>query len=60
MVYCWHATPHRRTATRVRGGRVQKKQNWAVDRGDYRVLRQDEIRLDRANPGMLEFSGGSD
>lgn len=43
--------PHRRTATRVRDGRVQKKQNWALDRVDYRVLRQDEIRLDRRDPG---------
>ena len=24
---------HRRTATRVKGGRVQKKNNWAHDRG---------------------------
>jgi hypothetical protein len=45
------ARPHRRTATRVRDGRVQKKQNWAVDRHDYLALRQDEIRIDRRDPG---------
>ena len=45
------AKPHRRTATRVRDGRVQKKQNWALDRHDYFALQQDEIRIDRRNPG---------
>jgi hypothetical protein len=42
---------HRRTATRVRDGRVQKKNNWELDRGDYFALEQDEIRLDRRPPG---------
>ena len=42
---------NRRTATRVRGGRVQKKNNWSPDRGDYFALTQDEIRLDRRQPG---------
>ena len=42
---------HRRTATRVRDGRVQKKNNWELDRGDYVALEQDEIRLDRRPPG---------
>jgi hypothetical protein len=41
----------RRTATRVRDGRVQKKNNWAPDRGDYFARSQDEIRLDRRHPG---------
>src|SRR3954468_24628576 len=45
------ATPHRRTATRVRDGRVQKKQNWAPDRQDYLALPQDEIRIYRRDPG---------
>jgi hypothetical protein len=43
--------PHRRTATRVRDGRVQKKQNWGPDRHDYFALQQDEIRIDRRDPG---------
>jgi hypothetical protein len=42
---------NRRTATRVRAGRVQKKNNWSPDRGDYFALPQDEIRLDRRAPG---------
>ena len=42
---------HRRTATRVRDGRVQKKNNWELDRGDYFAREQDDIRLDRLPPG---------
>jgi hypothetical protein len=42
---------NRRTATRVRDGRVQKKNNWSPDRGDYFALRQDEVRIDRRAPG---------
>lgn len=30
----------RRTATRVKDGRVQKKNNWAPARDDYRALPQ--------------------
>jgi hypothetical protein len=41
---------NRRTATRVRDGRVQKKNNWRPDRGDYRAVPQDEIRLERRRP----------
>src|SRR5436190_16682925 len=41
---------HRRTATKVRDGRVLKKHNWRLDPGDYRALPQDEIRLDRRRP----------
>jgi hypothetical protein len=41
---------HRRTATRVRDGRVQKKNNWSADRGDYHAWSQSEIRLDRRDP----------
>jgi hypothetical protein len=44
-------TGNRRTATRVRDGRVQKKNNWSPDPGDYFALPQDEIRLDRRAPG---------
>jgi hypothetical protein len=44
-------TGNRRTATRVRDGRVQKKNNWSPDQGDYFARRQDEIRLDRRAPG---------
>lgn len=41
---------HRRTAMRVRDGRVLKKNNWRLDASDYRALAQDEIRLDRRRP----------
>jgi len=41
---------HRRTAMKVRNGRVLKKNNWRLDPGDYRVLPQHEIRLDRRRP----------
>lgn len=44
-------TTSRRTALRVRDGRVAKKHNWTPDRGDYRVWPQAEIRLDRRAPG---------
>src|SRR3954468_3761621 len=42
---------HRRSAMRVRDGRVQKKNNWALDRGDYRARTQAEIRIARKDPG---------
>jgi hypothetical protein len=45
------AKHHRRTATRVRDGRVQKKQNWVLDLDDYFAWQQDEIRIDRRDPG---------
>jgi hypothetical protein len=41
---------HRRTAMRVRNGRVLKKNNWRLDAGDYHALPQAEIRLDRRRP----------
>lgn len=41
---------NRRTATRVRDGRVQKKNNWAPSPGDYRALRQPDIPLERRRP----------
>jgi hypothetical protein len=41
---------HRRTAMRVRDGRVLKKNNWRLDARDYHALPQDEIRLDRRRP----------
>src|SRR4051794_28962410 len=44
------ATLNRRSAMRVRDGRVLKKNNWRLDASDYRVLRQDEIRLNRRRP----------
>jgi hypothetical protein len=34
----------------VKAGRVQKKNNWAADRRDYRCWSQAEIRLDRNDP----------
>ena len=45
---------HRRTAMKVKNGRVLKKNNWRLDPGDYRALTQQEIRLDRRRPP--EFS----
>src|SRR3954465_3406083 len=41
---------HRRTAMKVRDGRVLKKNNWRLDPGDYHALAQTEIRLDRRRP----------
>jgi hypothetical protein len=35
---------------RVKDGRVQKKNNWRPDPGDYFALPQSEIRLDRRSP----------
>lgn len=35
--------PRRRSAMKVRDGRVFKKNNWRLDPGDYPALRQDEI-----------------
>jgi len=37
---------------RVRDGRVQKKNNWVLDRGDYYAWTQAEIRIDRRDPGL--------
>ena len=42
---------NRRSAMRVRDGRVQKKNNWRRDPADYRAWRQHEIRLDRRPAG---------
>ena len=42
--------PNRRSAMRVRNGRVLKKNNWRLDPGDYRAVPQDEIRLVRERP----------
>lgn len=41
---------HRRSAMKVRDGRVLKKNNWRLDPGDYRALPQSEIQLDRRRP----------
>jgi hypothetical protein len=41
---------HRRTALRVRDGRVAKKNLWRLDPRDYRALPQSEIQLDRRRP----------
>jgi hypothetical protein len=41
---------NRRSAMKVRNGRVLKKNSWRLDRGDYRALAQAEIRLDRRRP----------
>ena len=43
--------PRRRSAMKVRGGRVQKKNNWRLDRDDYFAVPQAEIRIDRRDPG---------
>jgi hypothetical protein len=41
---------HRRTAMKVRDGRVLKKNNWRLDPSDYQTVPQTEIRLDRRRP----------
>jgi hypothetical protein len=41
---------HRRTALRVREGRVAKKNLWRSDPRDYFALPQSEIRLERRSP----------
>ena len=41
---------HRRTALRVRDGRVAKKNLWRLDPRDYRALPQSEIQLQRRRP----------
>jgi hypothetical protein len=41
---------NRRTATRVRDGRVQKKNNWRPAPSDYRAVPHDEIQLERRRP----------
>src|SRR4051794_2543456 len=41
---------HRRSALKVRDGRVLKKNNWRLNPGDYRTLAQSEIRLHRRRP----------
>src|SRR4051794_18988367 len=38
---------NRRSAMKVRNGRVLKKNNWQLDARDYRALSQAEVRLDR-------------
>src|SRR3954451_817997 len=42
---------NRRSAMRVKDGRVQKKNNWRADASDYFARPQSEIRLDRRDPG---------
>jgi hypothetical protein len=42
---------NRRTATKVRDGRVQKKHNWEADGRDIFARSQDEVRLERRDPG---------
>ncbi|MDA0184804.1 hypothetical protein OJ997_31165 [Solirubrobacter phytolaccae] len=42
---------HRKSAMRVRDGRVQKKNNWTPDPGDYYARAQSEIRIERVDPG---------
>lgn len=43
--------PHRRTATRVKDGRVQKKNNWAPAERSIHATTQDEIHIERRDPG---------
>ncbi|HWI75197.1 MAG TPA: hypothetical protein VNT55_24760 [Baekduia sp.] len=45
--------PHvnRKSAMRVVDGQVRRKNNWVRDAGDYMVRYQDEIVLDRRDPG---------
>jgi len=41
---------HRRSATRVVGGRVLRKNDWRPHHGDYIAVPQAEIRIDRRSP----------
>jgi hypothetical protein len=43
-------TIHRRSAMKVRDGRVLKKNNWRLEPSDYHALTQSEIHLDRRRP----------
>jgi hypothetical protein len=42
---------HRRTATRVKDGRVQKKNNWEPAERSIHATVQDEIHIERRDPG---------
>lgn len=42
---------NRKSAMRVRKGRVAKKNNWVPDAGDYYARPQSEIRIERSEPG---------
>lgn len=42
---------HRKSAMRVRDGRVVKKNNWAPARHHYYARPQSEILIERADPG---------
>jgi hypothetical protein len=44
------AQMNRRSAMKVRNGRVLKKNNWRLEPRDYRALPQSEIRLDKRRP----------
>src|SRR3954468_21990183 len=41
----------RKSAMRVRDGRVAKKNNWAPDHRDYYARPQSEIQIERTHPG---------
>jgi hypothetical protein len=43
---------HRKTAMRVRDGKVAKKNNWTPDVGDYYARPQHEIKIERVHPGV--------
>jgi hypothetical protein len=42
---------HRKSAMRVRDGRVRKKNNWTPDHRDYYARPQSEIQIERSHPG---------
>ncbi len=42
---------NRKTAMKVQGGRVLRKNNWRRDRDDLWIPRRDEVRLVRESPG---------
>jgi hypothetical protein len=41
----------RKSAMRVRGGRVAKKNNWTPDAREHYARRQSEIQIERTEPG---------
>ena len=42
---------HRKSAMRVKDGRVAKKNNWVADHRDYYARPQAEIQIERTHPG---------
>jgi hypothetical protein len=46
-----HAASPRSGRLRIRGGVAELRENWKLDRGDYWVVPQSEVRIDRQDAG---------